>query len=111
MYANSMNSWIPYLLMIALLATSMEGAAEPVEDDTFHQTHHSHAEDPDQWYPDDDGDEHDSDSCEHFCHLHAIGLIGHIALPNMAVNSAFVPRRVFWHHALATAPPTPPPNA
>ena len=106
-----MKPWIPHLLVIAVLATSMEGASEPMEDNTFHQTHHSHADDPTQWYPDGDGDEHDSDSCEHFCHLHAVGLFGHLSLPDLNAPNAFVPGRHFWHLAPPTAPPTPPPNA
>ena len=98
-------------LMIALLATSLEGAAEPVDDNAFHQTHHSHADDANQWYSDHDGDEHDSDACEHFCHLHAVGLVGHVSLPQLDVPNAFVPGRGNAYHERATAPPTPPPNA
>ena len=111
MYAVRMRSWIPLLLMIAVLVTSLEGAAEPVDDNAFHQTHHSHSDDASEWYPDHDGDDHDSDACEHFCHLHAIGLIGHVSLPELCPPHAFVPNRPTGNHRRATAPPTPPPNA
>jgi hypothetical protein len=99
------------LLIATMLFTSMEGVAEPVDDEVFHQTHHAHVDDLDQWYPDSDGDEHDSDNCEHFCHVHAIGMISHRPVPQLSPSRHFVATRSTESYKRATAPPTPPPNA
>jgi hypothetical protein len=99
------------LLITAMLFTSMEGVAESVDDEVFHQTHHSHVDRLDQWYPDSDGDEHDGDSCEHFCHVHVIGLISHKSVPQLSPSHGYLVARSIENHERATAPPTPPPNA
>ena len=106
-----MRTWVLQLLVVSLLVTSMEGAAEPVDDTTFHQSHHSHTDDGTQWYPDFDDEDHDGDACEHFCHLHAIALVGYDSLRLLNQHSAFVPGCPATRHERATAPPTPPPNA
>ena len=99
------------LLIATMLFTSMEGVAESVDDEVFHQTHHAHADDLDQWYPDSDGDEHDSDNCEHFCHVHVIGLVSHKLVPQLSPSHDYALTRSTENHERATAPPTPPPNA
>ena len=99
------------LLIAAMLFTSMEGAVESEKDEVFHQTHHAHAEGADQWYPDSDGDEHDSDNCEHFCHVHVLGLISHLSAAQRVDSSRLVVPRSTMNRNRKTAPPTPPPNA
>lgn len=100
------------LLMAAMLFVSMEGVAESVDDASFHQSHHAHADDSDgQWYPDSDGSDHDGEACEHFCHAHVVALTMQVSLPGMQKFRQFVPASSPQSVTRATAPPTPPPNA
>jgi len=100
------------ILIAAMLFVSMEGVAESVDDASFHQTHHAHADDSgNQWYPDSDGSDHESDACEHFCHAHAIALTAEISVPSLQQFQEFVATPSAYSASRATAPPTPPPNA
>jgi len=106
-----MSHWIFKLIIASMLFVSLEGTVEAVDDASFHQTHHSHSDDAkDQWYPDSDGSDHDGDSCEHFCHAHAVALSARISVPNLPKFRQFAP--VISAHAISrgAAPPTPPPN-
>ena len=47
-----MRDVILKLVIAAMLYVSMEGMAEPVDETSFHKTHHAHADDGNQWYPD-----------------------------------------------------------
>jgi hypothetical protein len=105
-----MRLWVLHLLIATMLFTSMEGVAEAVDDGTFHQTHHAHADDVTQWHPDSDGDEHDSEYCEHFCHAHAIALISHEPAQQLSPSHHFEVMRSTENRKRYTAPPTPPPN-
>jgi len=99
------------LLIAAMLFVSMEGVAESVDDASFHQTHHTHVDDVgNQWFPDSDGSDHESDACEHFCHAHVVALIMQATLPDMQKFQLFVPASAPQSVTRATAPPTPPPN-
>lgn len=105
-----MRDGVLKLLIAAMLFVSTESIAEPVDETSFHQTHHAHAEDGNQWYPDSDGNEHDSDACQHFCHVHVVALTPQISTPaitgfksrSIAPDSGAIGR--------AAEPPTPPPN-
>ena len=106
-----MRDQILKLLIASMLFVSMEGVADSVDEASFHQTHHAHVEDAgDQWFPDSDGSDHEGDSCEHFCHAHAVALTAQVALPSMLMSRSPVP--VLPEHTVTrnTAPPTPPPN-
>ena len=105
-----MRDVILKLAIAAMLFVSMEGTAESIDDTSFHQTHHSHAEDGAEWFPDSDGNDHEGESCEHFCHVHVVALTSYISVPNLPKSHGFllVPSAHTIHRA--TAPPTPPPN-
>ncbi len=106
-----MRNWVPKLLMVSILFVSMEGVADSVEDQVFHQTHHAHVDEVGgEWYPDTEGGGHTTESCEHFCHLHAVALITlYESFPLRAVQSfASIPSSQSF--ARAVPPPTPPPN-
>ena len=106
-----MRNVILKLVIASMLFVSMEGVAEPVDDESFHQTHHAHADDSgNQWYPDSDGSDHESDACEHFCHAHVIALTAEISVPSLQKFQEFVATHSAYSAIRATAPPTPPPN-
>jgi hypothetical protein len=110
-YGARMRDATLKLLIAAMLFVSMEGVAESVDDASFHQTHHTHVDDVgNQWFPDSDGSDHESDACEHFCHAHVVALIMQATLPDMQKFQLFVPASAPQSVTRATAPPTPPPN-
>ena len=107
-----MRDGILILLIASMLFVSMEGAADSVDEVSFHKTHHVHADDGgNQWFPDFDGDDHDSDACEHFCHTHAVGLSIQVASTNEAKLCFFVAAASAHTVTYGVEPPTPPPNA
>lgn len=107
-----MRDGILKLLIAALLFVSVEGVAESVDEASFHQTHHAHADDTDdQWFPDSDGSDHEGDSCDHYCHAHVVALNAQVSLPSLQRFQQFVPATSPQSVTRATAPPTPPPNA
>lgn len=106
-----MHNWVLKILIAAMLFVSMEGVAKAVDEASFHQTHHAHADDADdRWFPDSDGSDHEGDSCEHFCHGHVVALTTRISLPSMPKLRHYV--LAIPAHAITrdTTPPTPPPN-
>ena len=107
-----MRDGILLLLIASMLFVSVEGVADSVDEASFHQTHHVHADDGgSHWYPDFDGDNHECDSCEHFCHAHVVGLSVRVVSANEALLRFFVlaaPAHTVMH---SVEPPTPPPNA
>lgn len=106
-----MRDRVLILVITSLLFVSMEGFANPVDEASFHQTHHSHAEDGNsQWYPDSDGSDHQSDACEHFCHAHVVALTAEVATAGLTKFQSFVPVPVAYNATHSPAPPTPPPN-
>jgi len=107
-----MRDGILKLLIATMLFVSMEGVAESVDEMSFHQTHHAHADDGgEQWFPDADGDDHDGDSCDHFCHAHAVALTAQFELGAVPLFGDFIPLRLIRTATCSTAPPTPPPNS
>ena len=59
-YAQRMRDWILKLLIASILFVSVEGAAESVDDESFHQTQHSQSDNADnQWIPDSDRNDHE----------------------------------------------------
>ena len=107
-----MHDVILKLFIASMLFVSVEGVAESVDDASFHQTHHAHADDADnQWFPDSDDSDHESDACEHFCHAHVIALTAEISVPSLQMFQEFVAAPSAYSAIRATAPPTPPPNA
>ena len=106
-----MRNGILKLLMATMLFVSMEGMADSVDEVSFHQTHHAHADAVEnQWFPDSDGDDHKGDACEHFCHAHVVGLTSQFVLANVPQFRYFVPALPTRTVTHSTAPPTPPPN-
>lgn len=105
-----MRDGILKLLIACMLFVSVEGMADAVDALSFHQTHHAHVDDAgNQWFPDLDGDEHEGDACEHFCHGHFVGLTGQMLLANLPQYRCYVstpPARTLTH---SVVPPTPPP--
>ena len=107
-----MRTGILTLFIASMLFVSMEGVAESVDDASFHQTHHAHADDAgNQWFPDSDGSDHESDACEHFCHTHVVVVTAQVSLPSLQKFQQFVSVPATCSVTRATAPPTPPPNA
>ncbi len=107
-----MHNWVLKLVVVSLLFVSIEGVAESVDDASFHQTHHVHADGPgNQWFPDSDDSDHEGAACEHFCHAHVVAVTAQVSLPNMPKFRQFVPAPSACSVTRATAPPTPPPNA
>ncbi len=107
-----MHRKIVRLVIASLLFVSMEGVADVVDELSFHQTHHAHADDAEnQWFPDSDGDDHDGDACEHFCHAHFVGLTSQIMLANVPQFRNYTPQFSAYELTHSSAPPTPPPNA
>lgn len=105
-----MRDVILKLVIVAMLFVTMEGMAEPVDEETFHQTHHAHADDGDQWFHDGDADEHDGEACEHFCHVHVVALTSQTSIPELPMVSSSVLTPSIRALTRSTAPPTPPPN-
>ena len=99
-------------LIVAMLFVTMEGMADPVDDETFHQTHHAHADDGDQWYhdSDNDGDDHDGGACDHFCHVHVVALTSQVSVPDLPRSGALLNVPSIYSVHRVTPPPTPPPN-
>ena len=107
-----MHNWVLKLVVVSLLFVSMEGIADSVDEASFHQTHHAHADEPGaEWFPDSDGSDHGGDACEHFCHAHGVALTPQITLPNVSMSRSFDSALVEHAVTRSTAPPTPPPNA
>lgn len=105
-----MRNLILKLLIASMLFVSMEGVADSIDEQSFHQTHHAHADDAEnQWFPDSDGNDHEGDACEHFCHGHAVALTPQITLPDVSMSRSFVPALPAHTITRGTAPPTPPP--
>jgi len=104
-----MRDGILKLLIASMLFVSVEGLADSVDELSFHQAHH--ADDAGaQWFPDSDGDTHESDACEHFCHAHVVGPTTQIKLANVPQSRYFMaapPAHAVTH---GVAPPTPPPD-
>jgi len=99
------------IFIVAMLFVSMEGAMDSVDDASFHQTHHAHSGDVDnQWFPNSDGDDHDGESCEHFCHAHVVALTTQLSLPGLPKFRQYAPSSVRRLISRSAAPPTPPPN-
>jgi len=94
-----------------MLFVSIESAAESIDELSFHQTHHAHADDGEDWFPDSDGSDHEGDACEHFCHAHVIALTAETSVPSLQMFQEFVATPSTYSVIRATAPPTPPPNA
>jgi hypothetical protein len=106
-----MRAFVLKTFIVALLFAGLEGAAESVGDTDFHQTHHAHADDVDnQWVPDSDGSDHEGDSCEHFCHAHAVALTTQFSFPSMPMIQYDVPVHSAHTVTRRAAPPIPPPN-
>lgn len=97
-------------VIVAMLFMTIESTAEPVDEATFHQAHHAHVDDGNQWFPDTDGTDHKSDACEHFCHFHVVALTAQLSLPALIRFSGAVLAPSFQAFSRSTAPPTPPPN-
>ena len=57
-----MRDAILKLSIAAMLFVSMEGTAESIDETSFHQTHHAHAEDGAEWFPDSDGGDHEGEA-------------------------------------------------
>ncbi len=107
-----MRDGILILLIASMLFVSVEGVADSVDEVSFHQTHHVHADDGgNQWFPDFDGDDHDCDACEHFCHSHVVGLSVQVVSANEAKPQFFVPAALAHTVTYSVKPPTRPPNA
>jgi len=97
-------------VIVAMLFVTMEGVADANDETSFHQTHHAHAHEDHQWYPDSDGSSHDSDACEHFCHAHVLAVPPQLSASAVPAYSGSPPT----HSALIVSreidPPIPPPN-
>ena len=108
-----MRDGILKLFIICMLFVSMEGVAKSVDETSFHQTHHSHADGAENlWFPVSDGGDHesDADSCQHFCHAHAVALTTQFSLPSFPKLHHGVPAIAVRTNTRGASPPTPPPN-
>ena len=106
-----MRAVVLKVFIVALLFVNVEGAAESVDENSFHQAHHAHADDVgDQWFPDSDGEDHEGDACEHFCHAHGVVLSSDVKAIDIAPNQFFVVPHPTLSISRAAAPPIPPPN-
>ena len=106
-----MHNWVLKLLIVSLLFVSMEGFADSVDETSFHQTHHAHADEAGaEWFPDSDGSDHESEACEHFCHAHVVALTTQFSMPSLPRFQHLAPPIPAQVITRATAPPTPPPN-
>ena len=97
-------------VIVAMLFVTMEGMAEPIDEETFHQTHHAHADDADQWFHDGDSDDHEGGACEHFCHVHVVALTSQSSIPDLPMIGGSVLTPSIRALTRSPAPPTPPPN-
>ena len=104
-----MRDAIVKLAIAAMLFVSMEGIAEPIDETSFHQTHHAHADEGNEWFPDTDGSDHEGEACEHFCHVHVVALTSQISVPSLQRSRGFLHAPSDYTAHRATAPPTPPP--
>lgn len=105
-----MRSFIVTSVIAAMLFAGAEGVAEPVDETSFHQTHHMHGDDGQQWYPDSDGDEHDHQECQHFCHLHVVAVPPQVAASALPGHGSSAPTDSAPIVSREIDPPTPPPN-
>ena len=105
-----MRCMIVISVIASLFFGSVEGMAEPVDDSTFHQTHHAHADDGAEWFPDSDGSDHEGEACEHFCHVHVVALTPQVSVPDLPRSRGLLNVPPVYTAHRATAPPTPPPN-
>ena len=97
-------------VIVAMLFVTMESTAEPVDETSFHQTHHAHADDGAEWFHDTDGSDHDGEACEHFCHVHVVALTSQMSVPSLPTSRDLLHVPPVYTVHRATAPPTPPPN-
>lgn len=94
-----------------MLFVSVESAAESIDELSFHQTHHAHADDSgDEWFSDSDGSDHEGDACEHFCHAHGVVLSSDVKAIDIPQDQFFVVPHPTLSISRAAAPPIPPPN-
>jgi hypothetical protein len=106
-----MRDRIVKLLIASMLFVSMEGFADSVDESSFHQTHHAHADNGgNQWFPDSDGVDHSGDACEHFCHAHAVALADQVSFDELPKFRTLMPLLTARTISCVAAPPTPPPN-
>ncbi len=107
-----MHNWVLKLVIVSLLFVSMEGFADSVDETSFHQTHHAHADEAGaEWFPDSDGSDHEGEACEHFCHAHVVALTTRFSMPILPRFRHLAPPIPGQVISRPTAPPTPPPNA
>lgn len=105
-----MRRLIIFSLIASLLSGSVEGMAEPVDETSFHQTHHTHVDDGQQWYPDSVGGDHEAEACDHFCHVHVVALTPQVSALDLPRSRGLVNVASVRTAHRSTAPPTPPPN-
>jgi len=106
-----MRIWVFNLLVASMLFMSLESAAESMDDQSFHQAHHFQSGDSgDQWSPNSGGNDHDGDTCEHYCHAHVVALATQVSLPSLPKFRQFAPSFLTPAISCGAAPPTPPPN-
>lgn len=105
-----MRDVILKLVTVAMLFVTVEGVAKPVDEETFHQTHHAHADDGDQWFHDGDTDDHECETCEHFCHVHALALPSQALIATYLAGRSLLSPRPTYALTRVPAPPIPPPN-
>jgi len=106
-----MRARILKLLLVSMLFVSVEGVADAVDELSFHQSHHSHADDTvNKWFPDTDGNDHVLDNCEHFCHGHTVGLVGQLVLAAIPEHEFYALTPPVEATSQYKAPPIPPPN-
>lgn len=105
-----MRDFVLKLVTVALLFTTVEGMAEPVDEASFHQTHHAHADEGHEWFPDNDGNDHEAEACEHFCHVHVVALTPQVVIPLLTDSGGFHRTLSIQAKSQHTPPPIPPPN-
>ena len=98
------------LVIVAMLFVTLEGTAEPFDEETSHQTHHAHADGGDQRVHEDDADDHECEACRHFCHVHVIALPSQTTTPEPLMIGASVLSPSIRFVTRNTSPPTPPPD-
>ena len=97
-------------VIVAMLFVTTEGVAEAVSDETFHQTHHAHADDGDQWFHDENTDDHVCETCEHFCHVHAVALPSQALISTRLAGRSLLCPSPTYAPTRAPDPPILPPN-
>jgi hypothetical protein len=105
-----MRDSILKLVIAAMLFVSVECVSETVDEASFHQTHHAHADDGTEWYPDSDGHDHSDEVCEHFCHSHSVALTLAVSTPNFPQFAGRIQAPPAHVVSRITTPPTPPPK-